>query len=135
MLNMEKRYYTPQIDELFVGYQCEKLDYSKVPEEIWIPYILPEYKEINTYTKIKTKYLDSEDIEKEGFKLLYKINNKNSRDFPEGEISCFIMGKYVSLYFHKNTNLVHIQNKGLYYKGGCKSINEFRKICKWLNIK
>lgn len=78
---MENKYYTPDIEEFYVGFECEYYnDYSKqwynhiMDKDDWYVDEYGEYNESNPLKNIdnlRIKCLDSEDIESLGFKKSY----------------------------------------------------------------
>jgi hypothetical protein len=124
-------YYTPDITDLHVGYECEKFSHLSGKNE---PFIIDVFRlneimdeELNDYREhhLRTPYLTTEQIESEGWE---------EREQKEGEIKfwkpCFVKGPY-QLFFHKR---LEISGPNISYLGECKSINEFRKIIKWLGL-
>lgn len=155
-LKMGNKYYTPEISDIRVGYECEicpNLGY----DDVWIKTTghceeivgngvkscnLDELTYdclVDGYIGIRTPYLTKEQIEGEGWKLA------NTGGLEKGCIngSCsFSKGKYI-LYF---TKIINKEGKCIinmsihdelddYYRGLCPSINELRYISKLLNIK
>ncbi len=128
--NMEQeKYYTPDISELYVGYECEWLD----TRNDWtnLEFKLPN--DISLDDTYRTKYLDSDDIISLGFQEKRKIINssvyfKEEVGFPYG----------LFLVHHPNSTTITIDNDGdfdnyeCYFKGDCKSINELKKILSWI---
>lgn len=136
------KYYTPNVEDFFVGYEFERSDngynpfkdifpraidvthFFKYPER-FLPYFL-------------TKYLDKEDIESLGWRLkteekkeLYDSHwcNFETKDW---ELAVQLGNRY----FPRRLNLngkKHCPWKGN-LKIDCKSINELRKIMEWLQI-
>ena len=107
-MNMNNKYYTPEIEEFHVGFEYEQFGkytefkvglntagyYSKIGETIetigWKPKLCDEFdfKDLEEYLEkglIRTKYLDQEDIESLGFYLNYRFEDKllfvNCNDF------------------------------------------------------
>jgi hypothetical protein len=152
---MDNKYYTPDISDLFVGYECEfhgatvgGVVWLNVPEEekdkypdiephipVWTKWIIgscpwttrsiQDTIEALERGQIRTPHLTKEQIEAEGWK---------ESDTPEffdriGNDRWFIN-------WEPKFNWIYIgDNESQYeYSGTCPSINEFRKICKWLGI-
>lgn len=143
---MSKEYYTPEIEDLYQGYECE----IKVPvriEEEWktsnfvfgkISSIYPRFEWIdfqntvhsfsNTFKlQIRTSYLTKEQIENEN----WRYNGGNVVDeyiFPSqnGRYKLFVCENNLIEFYHGEHHLL--------FSGKCPSINEFRKICKLLEI-
>lgn len=154
---MEK-YYTPQLEDLHIGYECEiqtnygyeGFDNGKAE---WIPEVMT-YKIEGGYSHvlsdtinnaddgcipIRTKYLTKEQIENEGWKMI-KYLGKNpeegivffTKDCEEGHYELEIaMNEQRNSYIMLRTE----RNQISYFRGNILSINEFRKILKLINIK
>lgn len=128
---MEK-YYTPKLDELFVGYEYEDKRLLRNNKEKWIKEILPKgisftYLEyLVKYNLIRTPYLTKEQLINEGWELI--AEPFNSWTFKKGlyiiQYLYNVQGLYINI--QEEEGLVQI------YRGFCKSINEFRKLIKWL---
>ena len=69
---MENKYYTPDIEEFYIGFEYERGDYGE--EDAWVKEALSfdhgwlEVSE-NFHKDKRVKYLDQEDIKRLGFKL------------------------------------------------------------------
>jgi hypothetical protein len=135
---MDSKYYTPDIEDLFVGYECEtwysydrKIFEPDIIDGKWQLDFLKQY--INDGA-LRTKYLTKEQIESEGWKFISSGTKRGH---------CFYKKKY-DLYFDNELGTVKIKNdkedisyeveSGIKYDGQCPSINEFRKICKWVGV-
>ena len=93
---MESKFYTPKIEELCIGFECE-IDQSEINKNFkWCEYTIgADYENITiaraisevNRNGIRVKYLDSSDIESLGFKK----SNKNSwcgyKDYFLGNIN------------------------------------------------
>ena len=133
----------------FVGYECERFRTYCEPDKgcykDWKSYtwkntdsIGLSYSEIEL-KELRTPYLSSEDIEKEGWKFKGKSIDVWFEKEGIFEMHNFTVYKIV---MHYNLNdhwmFIYAEDRGSEYelfKGIISSINEFRKICKWLNIK
>jgi hypothetical protein len=117
------KYYTPDISDIRVGYECE----ISSGRRHWITYIiLPEdFHRINSYFKIRTPYLTKEQIEAEGWK---------ETDTPEFFDS--VKNDRYYLNWEPKFRWISIgDNEGQDgYSGKCPSINEFRYILRLLGI-
>lgn len=138
---MNNKYYTPEISDLRVGYECEaNPKFYSNQEDIWIPTIMKgvgqeviHYHMLGVY---RTPYLTKEQIEAEGWK--FKLNIY-SDEFGNGWVIELLKGDY---YFSFNQDYIaHIykwsskEGSSTLFTGNCPSINEFRTIIKLLNIK
>ena len=121
---MENKYFTPDIEDIHAGYECELLIYDK-----WEPNIVKPYTALESVVKcikdkvIRVPYLTKEQIEAEGWKHSEKdCFNYNDRWM------CSWYPEYNRMEFCDDEN-----ENG--FAGECKDINTFRKIIKLLNIK
>ena len=144
-----KEYYTPDIEDLFVGYECEELVggcwKNNIPKNSVTPFVCEERwkpKKFSTiisdgygkpdFTKLRTPFLSNEDIQKEGWEILK--DSEDYFDLYKGSPVIFQCRQYILKY--STHFLISIENEYFTkYVGECKSINEFRKLIKWLNIK
>lgn len=154
--NMENKYYTPDTSDLRVGYEAE---ISHIDSDIWIPTKWRHNEEVlstitnllNYNRRIRTPFLTKEQIENEGWEFNYLGKNDwfkgNIPILPYNEIDYpfelwFKLNKYW-LGFYKSIHKIVILEKSdkysegesILFKGTIPSINEFRYICKLLNIK
>lgn len=125
---MDKKYYTPEQNEFYSGFECEKKPYyyeefrygefENYITQIADRYMLMELKKGN----VRVKYLDREDIEKLGWK------------YDEGDIrDAFKLGKW-QLSFLNNSEIIIHQGKSIYFIGSAKNISELRKLMTQLQI-
>lgn len=138
------KYYTPDISDLFVGYECEFLEDPS--QEKWTPFVFknissePEHGWSITMSSVRTPYLTKEQIEKEGWEetennyvrvwggYSFKKRNMSLRFSPtEGLL-------IINIDFSRETTHPMGYPDDSMFKGKCPSINEFRKICKLLGI-
>lgn len=128
---MENKYYTPEKEDIRVGYECQvqEIEFAQ-----WINQIITkdwtlegsniyEYLEWNN---VRTKYLDKEDIESLGYNQIL-------------DSECFIdSNRKLLLTFFKECNKITIFRKNgpikVLFKGTCKSKNELITIQKLLGI-
>lgn len=134
-------YYTPDIEDIRVGYEYEA--YSEGVDEISVEDIAGWYKykwdqgncwrdtvdmSIGIAKKIiRTPYLTKEQIEAEGF------IDQQDRSMEENS-GCLFIGKNKNIRYWFTTKRLSINGMGGIFDGKCKSINEFRTICKLLGI-
>jgi hypothetical protein len=136
---MEKKYFTPDIEEVYVGYelqwkcQIRNQDWEKtICDTDLISIIFDQYEHADfeePYNEqFRVPYLTKEQIEAEGWKTA-------AEDFftPLFRKDNFTLG------YRLEDNKLKIQtfgeNSHTLYFGECKCINDFRKIQKLLNIK
>ena len=147
---MENKYFTPDIEEMFVGCEFEMHD----TWGDWKKLILTENLLKNPmvglgsgnerapwYWKFRVPYLTKEQIEAEGWELI-QIYPKGACIFQKGtkeegcELTCDFTEHrvhFTELYFY-NLNNKYIKTKLTWRSLECKDINTFRKICKLLEI-
>jgi len=127
---MENKYFIPDIEDFRFGYEFER-NYTKFHEN-WhsikiVTYL--DFEGLEYYIDeglLRTPYLTKEQIEAEE----WEYGGDTKYTWPS-----FKKGDYQMLF--KNNHEIHISDLIHYntkYHGECKSINEFRFICKLLNI-
>ena len=149
---MDNKYYTPAIEDLYVGYECE-IRPSSESELPWVSYTISADntpKGYFKYGKIRTPYLTKEQVEAEGWEM-YARSADLWFEFKESPV---IHTNLQEFHGYKPFNL--FLNYGLHdqklqvrcdfsggldfsesdtlFEGYCPSINEFRKIIKWLRL-
>ena len=139
---MENKYFTPDIEDIHAGYECELLIFDK-----WEPNIVKSYTELRSVDEcIKDKvfrvpYLTKEQIEAEGWELI-QIYPKGACIFQKGtkeegcELTCDFTEHrvhFTKLYFY-GLDDEYTRTKLTWSSLECKDINTFRKIIKLLNI-
>ena len=137
---MEKnKYYTPDIEDLHVGYQCEEYHRYLGDNPYWQKAILEIESNDNhgdalmldgTY---RTKYLDQEDIESLGWKCQeYTQNGYNQSYTKDANSESGYDLTYCTAWGEKWQ--IDYCGSGIFW-GEIKSINELRKIMKMVGIK
>ena len=143
---MENKYFTPDIEDLCIGYECELLmntdvsilnPTSNAPE--FKPFIFEKNKIellIELYDSIRVPYLTKEKIEAEGWK---HIGGK----MLSGAEQIYNKGIFNLYYTTSNLKLQVVNDEedwspevqgGVKFEGFCKDINTFKKIIKLLGI-
>lgn len=141
-------YYTPNEDEIFIGYICEKQnwkdrwEYSRIRDEDFLNYSFPS-------ERVRTKFLDKVDIESLDFT---KIDGY-SHPFLGQTVDAFAKkvggggfndgGRFIIVKHPKSEAIeIHVEYESSWvgvkeqlFSGEAKSINELKKILKWLKIK
>lgn len=169
---MENKYYTPKIEEFHPGFifdlytkdgYWDATDKSK--EKVWVGEVISkwrenlEFNELSYYNfgsienairdkLVRVKYLDKEDIEKEGWKE--GTHPKHDLSVFGKDFFTFIkpykdpMGAHneVFIYFNPKTkwlsmshyNKESLEGEMLRFSGCVKNISEFRKLMKMINV-
>ena len=147
---MKNKYFTPDIEEMFVGCEFEMHD----TWGNWKKLILTEEllknpliglgsgnERVPWYWKIRVPYLTKEQIEAEGWELI-QIYPKGACIFQKGtkeegcELTCDFTEHrvhFTELYFY-GLDDEYTRTKLTWRSLECKDINTFRKICKLLKI-
>jgi len=151
---MESKYYTPDIEELYVGFECEHTtnmsafeinDTDRIYNSLLIIHELCDYinwsldEGLNKFVRVK--YLDQEDIESLGWIYTGKavglwFNKKGFFDTPGGRHR---LTEYKLIYF-KDNNELHIEgffgniSEGMLFEGIIKNKSELKKLLKQLKI-
>jgi len=116
---MKEEYYTPDDEDIRIGYEYDLLNSKIIIED---RYDL----DIAFDQPIRTSYLTKEQIEAEGWKKQYKKGTW--RVYQKYPI-------HIVLMYDEEKHELSIDNDFMIlYQGECKSINEFRYICKLLKI-
>ena len=132
MNNNGEKYFIPNIEDIRIGYECE-INYSLGYTDKYVKTIIKLKEEDDSccddvstitimmddgYGEVRTLFLTKEQIEQEGYRTDYISDT----------------GMY--FFFDDITHILKIcdYNGDMSYNGECKSINEFRYICKLLKI-
>ncbi len=145
---MKDKYFIPEIEELHIGYECDwrlkKTNFINYPkntevydwqkhtltlEDFQMDELCSDFHNIhNSLVEFRTLYLTKEQIKQEGWKL---------EDFDDDGVSWFKKDNYKLIYFdeYKSTHTMVIKHfEDICFSGKIKSINEFRKLLKMLEI-
>lgn len=142
-MEQDNKYYTPDLGELFVGYELESFDliYGKSGEWRSNKIVCGTHIDnISRYPKegrVRTKYLDQFDIESLGWKFTGGQMISNGRkDFKKGNWLLIFRTKdhTINLILTDDSPEEKYAITSGTYRGECKSINELRNIMKYLNI-
>lgn len=134
---MENKYFTPGIEDIRVGYECEMLNgYGE-----WKPFKFEEHLYYEGWAvdfgKMRVPYLTKKQIEDEGWTIThreykeppYKMDWVNAK---KGGYTLWInLGLTDSMFLGIDKEGAVA---GILFRGHCKDINTFRYICKLLNI-
>ncbi len=134
------KYYTPDIEDIRVGYECEvygqtttklikNVDFHKVivglHMEVGQKVGINQIPNLLKKGYIKVPYLTKEQIENEGWRMVWNEGNSIVYEKDELVITTFIGFKRIKINYKSGYQL---------FDGICPSINEFRQIIKLLNI-
>lgn len=137
-------YYTPDMEDIYIGYELEQLNQYT---NSWYKRTIQDFEleeGIRHRDKWRVPYLTKEQIEAEGWK--FTATSVDLWFEKEGDVSLgFFVSKYILHYgskeHPKGSNdcrlRVYADDCGSDYelfRGECKSINEFRKIIKWIGL-
>jgi len=144
---MEKQYYTPSLDEFYVGFEVEWSEYGR---KIWIEETIDEDDlsdlclGIDKVSHFKVKYLDREDIESCNWDFVEQGNSPNS-------VMVFIQKEpfadkgteyeqYWHIWLYNNHNVVIHNNQNyssevIIFNGTIKNKSELKRVMNMLNIK
>jgi hypothetical protein len=127
---MENKYFTPDIEDFHVGYECEILKEKWEHFVFNVEEIIPVFARVNSKTivsdKIRVPYLTKEQIEAEGWKPEKSYFRKNN-------LYLFFENNELEIEFGEPFTW-DASDSDVRYKGECKDINTFRKIIKLLGI-
>lgn len=143
---MENKYFTPDIEDIRVGYECEyrvgeKYDWNKhIVENLYTDRDGYGISELESYLKegnLRTPYLTKEQIEAEGWFILGV--------YP-GEATIYKKGEHELLHSKNKIKITKVwksfegepderTHRKDIYNGECKDINTLRVISKLLGIK
>lgn len=118
----ENKYYTPDITELYVGYECKHT--SNMSAFIW------SEKEGGLQKFLRTKYLDRSDIERCGWT---HVGGQNYEMIIPSTIEKQPADKWELTHYDKIV-CINSEYSNRCFDGECKSINELRTIMKFLKI-
>lgn len=137
---MEKEYYTPEINELFIGYECQTIQIGN-PKEVWLDSLIDNtskfirYEHLIKNKALRTKYLDVSDLELLGFKYNSKmayLRYEKDEFAISIDFAIFVEDRILTIETLKEQDTPWITTT--LFKGVCKSKNELLKILKMINI-
>ena len=150
---MENKYFTPDIEDIRVGYECEIWWCCGEPRE-WVKTIATledeeEYAKLTVsdialrigHGDVRVPYLTKEQIEAEGWEYVKNTNTVchifNKNNYMLGWFPLInkiaVLVRDPSKAFDEKGILIEYNNTER-YTGSCKDINTFRKIIKLLGI-
>lgn len=146
---MENKYFTPDIEDIRVGYECEIFwNYNYLPENEWCKvkalegstedFDLYDFSSRIKKNEIRTPYLTKEQIEVEGWRFEGgQLVSWGAREFriDINEHSWYECTLYPDVHNVIITRYdVNGDDDNQLFNGECKDINTFRYICKLLKI-
>jgi hypothetical protein len=123
-------YYTPEINELHIGFECEVLGLigTKEDQRLFSQTTIISQKELPILhlLEIRVKFLDQSDIESLGWRF-----GTNDYVFPENKNVTY--GQHKLLFNNNELEIIHLS--GTLFRGTIKNKSELIKLMKQLNIK
>lgn len=117
---MESKYYTPEIEEFYVGFEYERNQYEN---DKWYKYVVEKGDVLDHESKLKNirvKYLDREDVESLGF------NTEDNGECYNLQIGFDLYGLYPL-----ENNRIHItKDMKTLFDGIIKNKSELKKTIK-----
>jgi hypothetical protein len=125
LLGQTHNYYTPDIDDIFQGYELEISN----TKSVWEKHTF-DLKDtaLLKYCHYRTKYLDVADIEIQGWKYIETHDGVLYFDKTDLVLNYCPQNHILDI-----KQVSYLRVLGLYY-GKCKSANEFDKLHKWIEI-
>ena len=122
---MENKYFTPDIEDLCIGYELEHLSATGyITTKFEIDSSLSALQELIKLNQVRVPYLTKEQIEAEGWE------EHSSNFFKKDLLMLQIDLEEYNILIRKGSWFP----EETLFKGNCKDINTFRKIIKLLNI-
>ena len=137
------KHFTPSIEDIYIGYQCEVKD-AAPPEEDWKEEVIGKYHEFTLLQKwidrgeLKTVYLTKEQIEQEGW--AYRGRSIDIWFEKKGDFERTSWTSYkATMHYNIEDHWLKIEFWDMdHYEPGfhgvCRCINEFRTIIKLLRL-
>jgi hypothetical protein len=141
---MEDKYFTPEITDLRIGYECEvsrkKIFTKNETQQDYFPEFEKgkiEYRDfllLEGYIKIRVPYLTKEQIIAEGWEFPTQGLMSADMTIYNRNMPCYKNGYELGFDWSDKKIRIKLPSKTL-FEGECKDINTFRYICKLLNMK
>jgi hypothetical protein len=150
-MNTEEKYYVPDREDFKEGFEYEKLynTYSppdfKLTDSKWFKQVFDDFTSEENYlfnrdfesNSIRVPFLTKEDIEKEGWVFSGIITTPNG-----GIINHQLNNFKYRTFYNYNSKILEVyevikdvyQKDLMIFRGICRCINDFKTICKLLNI-
>lgn len=143
---MENKYYTPDLEDIHIGYECEIFEKDLYAKKEWEKIVADAdtlasgcsecyYQDIKQI-KLRTKYLDKQDIESLGWKLngkLFEITLSNDYETFLYKLKHIKNENVIKITLTYTSSKENFKNS-VCYVGTCSSINELRTIMKLIQI-
>jgi len=134
---MENKYYTPEIEEFYVGFEYEQEDINEGGSSLsWYKHKIENGLDIDQLEKneehglsYRVKHLDREDIEECGAEFQFI----ESLDFLPPIVSEHFQLGVITIIFKDNNICIH-KNYGLLFQGTIKNKSELKILMKQLGI-
>ena len=134
---MENKYFTPDIEDFHVGYECEIYE-----NEQYVSYVIshiivggntridiPDGRHWSIQNKLRVPYLTKEQIEAEGWKYLSEGYTEHQAFYKDDfQMSCFYDKHLLKIIKKESLKTIVL------YQGSCRCINDLKKIIKLLGI-
>ncbi len=145
-MNANDKYYTPTLDEFFIGFEYEGYRDEFCPDhkKEWIDLTFGRWTSPNSHkklleliesNKVRVKYLDKEDIESLGFKYdNYYKTESHSKDLTGSKLGYSIT---ITKCYGNEYCIYHIHpdgNKSVIFRGVIKNVSILKKLLQQLNI-
>jgi hypothetical protein len=162
-MEQQNKYYTPDISELYVGYECEigtswGFSKGKFPEVLTYDTLTgfaiqkaTDLIDVFRAGSLRTKYLDQSDIESLGWENCRKLTDWFGKNDKPNQVGFDMQNMMLGYDYDSHilaitvkdptksedgkTEVYDYPKNVKWFRGECKSINELRKIMEWLNIK
>lgn len=137
----ENKYYTPEIDEFFVGFEFEEWENPAFTNEEWIA------KKIEYFTDLEYVCIPEVDKHLENYVLgtsLFRVKYLDKKDLvelglnedPSGERYFEFNGYQLYFDIHQDFNVtIYNDNSIIVFQGNVKNKSELIKVLKMLGIK
>lgn len=145
---MENNYFTPDIEDIRLGYECEVFTHKEIEKfdkGEWKPYtVRPNIIDVilsleDLSEVIRVPYLTKEQIEAEGWEKMKPFIISVGLEYNYIPFEKKIEDMEYRLDYNYDSNKLRISYGfgfgQVMFEGKCKDINTFRYICKLLNIK
>ena len=128
---MENKYFTPDITDIHVGYELEiRQGNMWKSDKVQSNDCFCDFVDMDGY---RVPYLTKEQIEAEGWEFIKHHAGTEGYDFEKDEYSLYVDFDFRGEVYLKIYSGGYY-NEFNYFSGKCKDINNFRKICKLLEI-